>query len=420
MNVVLALLLQAAAQDWPHWRGPERNDVVSQPSGWGTPAWPLGEPAWTRNVGQGSTSPLIAGGRLYVMGWEKDRDSVSALDLASGKPLWSAAYPCPQHGRNHMGDEQFYGGPTATPEFDPASGRLITLSTDGDLNCWDGKTGKRTWGLNLYALYKAERRPHVGAEQRDYGYITAPLVIGDQVLVQVGAADGCVMAFAKESGKRVWVSECRDAAGHSGGLSPITVEGVPCVAMMTLTNLVVFRVDKGKEGKTIATFPWTTDFGNNVASPAVFEDSVLVTSEYNHKSICRVKVTLQGATKVWEQPYASKACTPVIFQGHVYWAWRKMHCLEFATGQQKWEGGDFADAGSCIATGDGRLLVWGGLGRLSLVENAVTSPDAYKEVSRAMRLFTATPWPHVVLAAGRLVVKDRDGNLKCFVVGPAK
>jgi hypothetical protein len=37
-----------------------------------------------------------------------------------------------------------------------------------------------------------------------------------------------------------------------------------------------------------------------------------------------------------------------------------------------------------------------------------------------MRLFTATPWPHVVLAAGRLVVKDRDGNLKCFVVGPAK
>ena len=342
------------------------------------------------------------------------------LDAATGQELWKSDYPCPRHGRNHLGDEQFYSGPTATPEYDAASGRLTTLSTDGDLLTWDAKTGRRIWGLNLYATFKTPQRPLVGAEQRDYGYITAPLLQGDTLLVQVGVKEGCVMAFAKTTGKRTWVSECTDFAGHTGGMAPMTVEGVPCVAMMTLNNLVVFRIDKGKEGRTVATYPWTTDFGNNVAGPAVFEDSVLITSEYNHKSICRLQMTLKGAAKVWEAPYASKACTPLIYKGHVYWAWRRLHCLEFATGAQKWEGGDYGDAGSCIATSDGRILVWGGTGRLSLVENATVSPDAFQELVRAGRLATAVSWPHVVLADGRLYCKDRDGNLKCFRLGAAK
>lgn len=419
-GLLLFLLFQATGQDWPHWRGPDRNDVVSESSGWGTSAWPLGEPAWTKNVGAGSTSPLIAGGRLYVLGWSQEKDTVQCLDAATGKDLWKSAYPCPAHGRQHMGDEQFYSGPTATPELDPAAGRLYTLSTDGDLICWDAKAGKKLWGLNLYEAYKVPRRPLVGAEQRDYGYITAPLLHENALLVQVGSKEGCVMAFAKDTGKRLWASECTDTAAHAGGLTPIAVEGVPCVAMMTLNNLVVFRLDKGKEGRTVATYPWTTDFGNNVASPAVFEDNVLITSEYNHKSICRLKITLKGATKVWEQPVASKACTPVVVKDHVYWAWRTLHCLDFATGAQKWEGGDFGDAGSCIATGDGKILAWGGMGRVSLVESAAVSPDAYKELTRAVRLVPATPWPHVVLAGGRLYCKDRDGNLKCFPVGKSK
>jgi len=417
--MLLAFLL--LAQDWPHWRGPERNDVVAESSGWGSADWSLKDAAWTRNVGEGGTSPLVVAGRLYVMGWSQERDSVLCLDAATGKELWKSAYPCPAHGRNHMGDEKFYSGPTATPEFDPATGRLYTLSTDGDLACWDGaKAGEKLWGLNLYEAYRVPQRPFVGAEQRDYGYITAPLITGDWVLVQVGSKEGCVMAFAKDTGRRGWVSECRDAAGHTGGLAPLTVEGIPCVAMMTLNNLVVFRLDRGNEGRTVATYPWTTDFGNNVASPAVVDDGILITSEYNHKSICRLKITLQGATKLWEVPQSSKACTPVVYRNHVYWAWRRLHCLDLATGERKWEGGDYGDAGSCIATADGKLLVWGGNGRLSLVETAGTSPGAFQELVRAGRITPAVSWPHVVFAGGRLYCKDRDGNLKCFQVGAAK
>ncbi len=417
MTAALLALLLPVTQDWPHWRGPDRNGVVAEPSGWGGPGWPLGEPVWSRNVGQGSGSPLVVQGRLYVMGWADGNDRLSCLDAASGKELWTSTYACPPHGRHHLGDEPFYGGPTATPEFDAAAGRLYTLSNDGHLHAWD-RDGKRIWGLNLYDAYGVERRPHVGAQQRDYGYITAPLVHGNRVLVQVGAEDGAVMAFATDSGKRVWSSACKDPAGHTGGMAPMTVEGIPCVATLTLRNLLVLRLDRGHEGETLASYPWTTDFGNNIASPAVVGDSVLITSEYNHKAICRVRITKKEAVKVWEAPFSSKACTPVVFQGHVYWAWRRVHCLDVATGASKWEGGDFGDAGSCIATSDGKLIVWGGTGRLSLVETA--GANEYRELARTVRIFSATAWPHVVLAGGRLYCKDRDGNLKCFQVRPPK
>jgi outer membrane protein assembly factor BamB len=415
---VLLLLLAAPAQDWTHWRGPERNDIIAEPSGWGAAGWPLREPLWSANVGDGNTSPLVIQGRLYTMGWSNDQDHLRCLDAASGKELWKVSYPCPPRGRHHMGDENYYSGPISTPEYDPETGRLYTLSIDGDLNCWDTRAeGRRIWSLNLYALYGVEMRPWTGAERRDYGYITSPLLVGDSVLVQVGAAEASVMAFAKDSGKRLWVSECKDPAGHTGGMTPITVEGVPCVAVLTLRNLVVLRLDPGKEGRTIATYPWTTDFGNNIATPAVHEDSVLITSEYNHKSICRVKITLRGAVPVWEKPFASKACSPVIYNGSVFIAWKRLRCLDFATGEQKWEGGNFGDPGSCIVTGDGKLIAWGGTARLSLLDPAASE---YKELAATARIFSAPVWPHVVLSAGRLYCKDRDGNLKAFQVGPLK
>jgi outer membrane protein assembly factor BamB len=409
----------AAADDWPAWRGPGRNDLAGEPSGWGSAGWPLKDPEWTANVGAGGTSPVVSGGRLYAMGWARDKDTVVCLDAATGKELWSASVPCPAYGRNHMGDENSYSGPTATPELDRATGYLYTLGADGDLVCWDTtKKGARVWALNVVAEFKVERRPHVGAEQRDYGCITAPLVTGDWVIVEVGAPDATVMAFSKSTGRREWASECRDPAGHAGGMVPMTVEGVPCLAVMTIRSLLVLRLDAANEGKTVAQYPWTTDFGNNVATPAVEGADVLVTSEYNHKAICRVHVTLAGATKVWERPFASKVCSPVIYKGHVYLVWQKVRCLDFATGEQKWEGGDFGDAGSCLVTSDAKLIVWGGQGRVSLAETAEGSPDAYKELARSVRMLPATAWPHAVLADGRLILKDRAGALRCFRVRP--
>jgi hypothetical protein len=141
----------AVAADWPHWRGPARSGVSPEPSGWSGAQWPVRQPVWTGKVGAGSTSPLVIGGRLYTLGWSDGKDHVVCLDAATGKPLWEQSYTAPQYGRQAVGDQNFYAGVTATPEFDAATGLLYTLGPDGDLRSWDTrKGGQPGWSLNLY------------------------------------------------------------------------------------------------------------------------------------------------------------------------------------------------------------------------------------------------------------------------------
>ncbi len=125
----------------------------------------------------------------------------------------------------------------------------------------------------------------------------------DWVIVEVGAKGGCLTAFDKRTGERRWASEYGGPAGHTGGLVPITVERVPCVAVLTLNDLLVARLDKGNEGKySVAAYPWKSAWANNVLTPAGQGDCVLISSRHTHKSICKGKITLRGAQRLWEQP----------------------------------------------------------------------------------------------------------------------
>lgn len=422
-SLILLMSLGCLAADWPHWRGPNRDGTTTEHSGWRGGKWLSEKPAWSVQVGEGCTSPIIIGDKLYTLGWHAGMDHVQCLDTATGKQLWTVNYPCPRHARHATGDQDAYSGPTATPEYDPATGYLYTLSADGDLNCWDTRAnGRCVWGLNLYEKYRVPRRPEVGqaGSRRDYGYVTAPLVHGELLIVAVGAKDGNLIAFDKRNGEPRWSSENKDPAGHCGGLSPMTVQGIPCLAVLTTRHLFVARLDAGHEGKTLAQYEWVTDFSNNIASPAVQDNFVLITSAYNHESMCKLEITPGKARKVWEHPHPSGDCTPIISGGHVYWAWGKMHCRDFASGQLKWSGGNFGSPGSCIRTADGKLIVWGGHGRLALVEPAEKSPTRYQELARLDRVGPALSWPHVALASGMLYCKDRDGHLKAFRLPPAQ
>jgi outer membrane protein assembly factor BamB len=415
----LLMAIQAESADWPHWRGPGRNDVSQEASGWDGKTWLKGE-LWKVAAGEGSSSPIVAGNQVFLTGWSGNRDTVFCLDADSGMEQWKQSYASPRYGRFAVGDQSLYSGACSTPEYDPATHVLFTLGVDGDLNAWDTRQkGRRLWSLNIYDRYKAERRPEVAKRRktrRDYGYMSSPLVYQNQLIVEVGAKSGNLVAFDKRTGKEQWRSENHDEAGHTGGPVPMTVEGIPCVATLTLRNLVVTQIAGSSAGKTIATYPWTTDFANNISTPAVSGDSVIVTSAYNHVAMCRVKVTLKGATKVWENELASGVCSPIIHEGKVYWAWRGVHCVDFATGKELWSGGKVGSQGSCILTADHRLIVYANKGDLSLVETAARSPRKYTQVDAGSVLSRTDAWPHVVLANGRLICRDRSGNVRCVAV----
>ncbi len=414
--LLVSLALPAIAEDWPHWRGPTRDGRTKEASGWNGSAWMADKPAWTKVVGLGSTSPIVVDGRLYVLGWHAEKDHLQCLAAATGNSHWTQSYDCRQYGRKATGDEGLYGGPTGTPEYDPETKWLYTLSVDGHLQCWDtAADGKRVWSLNLYDQFDPPQRPRFGRSGlRDYGYTTAPLVHQDWLLVEVGDHEGTLFAFDKRTGKVAWKSECRDEAGHTGGPMPITVEGVQCVAVLSCKHLVVIRLDAGHEGKTVGEYEWWTDFANSIATPTVVGNEILITSDYNRHAIVKLRATLAGITEVWKQPYPSKVCSPVVHDGHIYLAWEKVRCLDWATGKLKWEGSrNLSDDGSCVVTGDGRLVVWG-RGTLALVDTAQHSPNAYRELAHVGNLADSDCWPHVVLADGRIYAKDRQGKLICF------
>ena len=408
-----------AADAWPHRLGPTRNGYAAEPSGWNGDAWLPVDPTWTVNVGRGASSPIVAGECVFTMGWKDGEDFVRCLHPETGAVRWESTYPAPEHARYSEGDKERYAGPTSTPEYDPETGYLYTLSSNGDLNCWSTERhGDRVWGVNLYDKFNVQKRPRVGRSgSRDYGYTTSPLVLGDQLIVEVGARQGNLVSFDKRSGKRLWRSKNRDPAGHTGGPVAIEAHGVRGVAVLTLHHLLVVRVDGKQRGHSLAEYPWATSFGNNIATPVVDGNHVLVTSGYNHDRIVKFEITLAGAYPVWERPYSSGAGTPVVHDGHVYWAWQRLRCLDLRSGHQKWEGGKFGDAGSVIVTSDEKLIVWGGAGILALVETVKGSPDAYTQLDRRAGLATTDVWPQPALAAGRLYLRDRVGNLQAFELG---
>ncbi len=417
----------ASAADWPWWRGPQRNGIVQEASGW--PAgWPPRK-LWEKNVGVGCTSPIIVGGRLYVMGWTGDggrrprgnpmgRDAILCLDATSGRELWRQSYSARYQGRLRTGDTGAYGGPSSTPSLDPDSGRLYTLGVDGDLQCWDtARQGRRVWGINLYDTYKIDQRPDVGEGRRDYGFPGSPLLYGEWVVVEVGARDGLIMAFDKRTGARRWVSKIAVPAGHCAGPVPFTVRGVPCLATLALKELVVVRVDRGREGQVVSRHPWTTDFACNIATPAAAGDGrVLVTSGYNHKTMVLLDVRRETARKLWETKQHAVVGTPVVFEDHVYTVAGSLKCAPLATGATCWSGGSFVH-GSCLVTAPDRKVIAFGGGTLALLE-ANAGGSSYRELARVRRVVRGTCYPHVTLSDGILVCKDRDGALVGLGVEP--
>ena len=407
--------LASAGANWPQWRGPTRDGLSAEPSGCSGGKWSP-KKLWEKNVGPGCTSPIIADGKLYVMGFSGPKDGKGAdvlycFDAAAGKELWKQTYPSKYQGRVRTGDLGQYGGPNATPTLDTATGLLYTMGIDGDLRCWNTREkGKLAWALNLYDKYGARQRPDTGRGKRDFGFTTSPLLMGEWVVVEANAKQGMVMAFEKAAGKHVWSSQSKDPAGHSGGPVAMTVDGVPCIASLGLAKLVVMRADKGREGETIGQYTWRTHYACNIPTPAVVEGGLILTAGYNNQRTERLDVTLEGIRGRWSVagPHAVVS-SPVVWKDSVFLVSGRLRRLDLKTGKELWSGGNFGN-GSCLVTTDGKLLAFG-RGNLALLDAAA---DGYRELGGVSRVVRGTAYPHVAFAGGLIACKDRDGNLVVF------
>ncbi len=125
-------------QDWPQWRGPNRDGKVA---GFTAPqTWPERlVQKWKATVGLGDATPALVGDKLYVFARQGGDEVTLCLDAGSGKQLWRDEYATPAPG----GSSASHPGPRSSPAV--AEGRIVTFGVNGVLSCLDIATGKVAW-----------------------------------------------------------------------------------------------------------------------------------------------------------------------------------------------------------------------------------------------------------------------------------
>jgi outer membrane protein assembly factor BamB len=324
-----ALLIPAArsaGDDWPQWRGPDR-DGASKETGI-LEAIPAGglKVRWRASVGPGYSSPVVARGRVYLTDCQMMRpratERVHCYEEATGKPLWmhsyAAAYPyyvfSPAPGM----------GPTATPVV--SAGKVYTLGSMGQLFCLDTIDGQVLWEKDLIREYEA----------KEFNLNASPVLEGDVLIVYVAGKPGaCVVAFDKDSGKERW--RALSEAGTNSTPAVITANGRRQLIVWTQDS--VTSLDPAT-GKSLWRMPLATSRDVGVATPVCSGDLLLLSG-----LMLKLNDKQPGVSRLWPgtnavlQRLLSNTSTPVI-QGNYVFSARytgELACLDARTGSQVWQ-----------------------------------------------------------------------------------
>lgn len=134
LSIVATVAGPLHADDWPQWRGPDRTGHV--PAGVPVPKELPAAPkvVWKIQAGFGLASPVVANGKVVYLDAQDDKETVHAVDAATGKPLWSAELD------ETFKDSQSAAGPRCTPLI---NGDLVfAQSCRGHLKCLSAANGK--------------------------------------------------------------------------------------------------------------------------------------------------------------------------------------------------------------------------------------------------------------------------------------
>jgi outer membrane protein assembly factor BamB len=382
----------ATGADWPQWRGPTRDGFISD----GLPAqWPEAlKKRWETPVGTGHASPVVSGNRVVVIAREGDQEIVRALDLASGKEIWRAAYAAPFSVNPAA---QSHGpGPKSTPAI--AGGRVFTLGIGGILSAFDLASGTLIWRLPA-----PEALP-------DYGAATSPLIDpsdGTSVIAHVGGSEnGALTSFDAATGKPRWQWK-GDGPGYG---SPIIATFGGVRQVIAQTQKLVVGLD-ASNGALLWQMPFTTEFDQNAFTPVVFQDLLIFGGIDWPLTAIRLKRDdgKWSSETVWTNPQTPMfMSSPVVIGGTIYGLTMRGRgqfvAIDAASGKTLWntqgrEGENASMLGSrswlLASTTDGTLVV------------ARATPEKYEEVRR-YQIAQSALWAHPAITGRSIIVKDVD------------
>ena len=322
------LATDASSEDWPQWRGPERDGVwrvegiiAELPEG----QIPL---AWSTEIGSGYSGPTVSNGKVYVMDRTNSDERVICLDSATGKEVWVHSYPAQY-------TVSYKAGPRASVTID--EGKAFAVGAMGHFHCLDASTGKVVWQRDL--------RNDYDIEMPIWGIASSPLIYHGSVILQVSGANGaCMVAFNKTNGEEVWRS-LNEKAGYS---SPIVIQqaGQDVLVCWTGESLSGLDPRSGKVHWAHPMLPRNMPIG--IATPVYDGERIFVSSFYDGSLLVSAPKDKLTSTEIWraigkdEQNTAALHAmigTPILDGKHIYGvdSYGEMRCLDAQTGERVWE-----------------------------------------------------------------------------------
>lgn len=405
---MLVAALSVAASDWPQWRGTQRNGI-SQETGL-LKEWPKDGPKlrWkVSDLGSGYSTPAVVGERLYLLANQgTNHEHVQAHAVTDGHRIWQTRLG--KVGSNP--EKANYAAARSTPTVDGEV--LYALGSDGDLACLEIGTGKVRWQKNLHADF--------AGKSGDWAYAESPLIDGDTLVCTPGGSEATLVALNKNTGEVIW--KCVTPEGDKAAFaSAIIVEAGGIKQYVQLLQKGLVGVD-AKTGK----FLWryakpVSRFDANIPTPLASDGYIYVGSAGTGGGAVKLKITggRVEPVEVYFGPKYSTAIGGVLKIGDFLYGTtaQAMLCVEFTTGQVKWE--ERAPSAASLCYADGRLYLHGENGEVALVE---PSPEAYREKGRFLppdqpqhTIPGEKAWAYPVVANGNLYIRDHS-MLWCYDV----
>jgi outer membrane protein assembly factor BamB len=384
----LALSTALSAQDWPQWRGPNRDGAVSafrEPS-----AWPdTLKQQWRIDVGLGYATPLLVGDRLYVFTRQGEDEVMTALEAASGKAIWRTSYAAPF--AMNSATSRHGAGPKSTPTF--ANGRVFSLGMTNIVTAFDAATGKQLW-------QKAATRT-----QPIYHTAMSPIVDRNLLFVHVGGpGDAALTAFDVASGGVRW-TWTGDSPAYG---SPIVVDLAGTRQLITFTHQSLIGVAVAT-GELLWRRPFKTPSDTTSQTPILFGDTIIQNGRDNGVTAFRV-VQRGGAwatEDVWQTKEVSLYMANGIVANGVLYGLSHLNSgqyfgLDLASGKVLWKSAPRQAENAAMIRAGETILALEDDGELIVMKPSRTEMTVVKRYDVA----DSPTWAQPTVAGSRVYVKD--------------
>ncbi len=388
--------------EWNQFRGPNR-DNVSPETGL-LSEWPGSGPelAWTATgIGEGYSSVAVSNGRLFTMGNRDRAEAVTAIDLATGREIWSVAT-----GREYR--EGQGNGPRGTPTI--VDGRLYALGGNGDLACLEVESGNIVWKKNILQDF--------GGSNITWGISESVLVDGDRLICTPGGSRGTMVALNRNTGSPIWTAQVpgNPRAAYSSAIA-VEVGGVRQYVNYTHAGVIGVRAS---DGRVMWGREESANSTANCSTPVFFQNHVFTASGYNTGGALfqlQSRGGMTGAQPVFQtREMKNHHGGMVVVDGFLYGCDNSiLKCINLRNGQVAWESRSVGKGS--VTCADGHLYVRSEDGPVALVE---VSSREYIEKGRfdQPRRSGRPAWPHPVVADGKLFLRDMDTLLAYDVKSP--